>query len=215
MWSPRCEPHPEQHTSQYIISSNPSLLFFYISSSRSPEYCGPENSFPTLISNRYSYVQANKAALAAEGWWFPNLDDKLAGYVYSALGGFNPPKIYFVSLNVMSGLDEFAATTTTDPATTTTTNGFVIRATHLHSNRGVYALPDGFGGMELIRGFNMTLEDIKVDLADVGATKIIIEQFIPGDIEGNVLPTEYKFHVFQVRVGVCIMGCTGNNVVRE
>lgn len=41
----------------------------------------------------------------------------------------------------------------------------------------------------------MSLEDIKTDLVQLGATKLIIEEYIPGP-GGGGLPTEYKFHVF-------------------
>lgn len=123
------------------------------------------------------------------------MDDKVAGYVFSAAGGFNPPKMELCSSaqDVFSALDGFAATPKA------TSKGFVIRATHLHSNKGVYVLPEGLGGVEMIRGMNMSLADIKTDLLEENATKVVIEEYVPGP--NGHLPTEYKFHMFGGNVG--------------
>ena len=46
----------------------------------------------------------------------------------------------------------------------------------------------------------MNLNDIKTDLMSVGAAKVVVERFIQGP---GGLPTEYKFHVFQVSGSAC------------
>lgn len=117
------------------------------------------------------------------------MDDKIASYVYSAASGLNPPNILDCAFDIMAGLDEFAARS----------GGFVIRATDLHSTKGIYVLPEGFNGVELIRGMNMTLMDVKTDLDLLGATKLILEEYVAGP--NDLLPVEYKFHVFDGEIG--------------
>lgn len=79
--------------------------------------------------------------------------------------------------------------------------GFVIRATNLHSGGGVFVLPTGFGGPELLSGIgSMTAADVFAALDAAGADKIIIEEFIEGTLGPNTLPTEYKMHVIGGKV---------------
>jgi hypothetical protein len=127
--------------------------------------------------------------VVSDGWWIQNLDDKIASYIYSATSGLNPPKILDCTFDVHGGLDEFAKRS----------GGFVIRATDMHSTKGIYALPTGFGGIEMIRGMSMSLMDIKTDLDNEGATKLILEEYVAGP--NDRLPVEYKFHVFDGKIG--------------
>lgn len=156
---------------------------------RSPDFCGPSLSFPTLIGSRREFVNSFRKELAADGWWFQQLDDKLAGYVYAATSGFNPPEVYYCGTD----LNSF------DPASFEG-DGFVVRATNLHSNKGIYVLPNGFGAMELIRGVQMSLGDIQADLFEHNATTIVVEEFVAGE-EDDLLPTEIKFHAFDGEIG--------------
>lgn len=165
---------------------------------RSPDFCSPDVSFPTLISTRTSIVGTSRVELEEDSWWFHHLDDKVAGYIYAAARGLNPPKIYFCSFDIQNGLDEFATEIAVSSGADFS-DGFVVRATHLHSSKGIYALPHGFGGIELIRGINMSLADIKTDLVTIGGTKLVIEQYISG--HDDLLPVEYKFHVLGGKVG--------------
>lgn len=162
---------------------------------RSPDNCGKYHCFPTFISQRREFVANSRSLLEGEGWWFHHLDDKLAGYVYASTSGYNPPQIIHAG-GVLDGLDAFSGT----PEAASDAGGFVIRATNLHSNKGIYVLPTGFGGIELIRGREMSLNDVKADLMSVGAAKVVVERYIQGP---GGLPTEYKFHVFQVSHSAC------------
>lgn len=121
------------------------------------------------------------------------MDDKVASYIYLATGGYNPP-IAFNHLFGDSLMDQLEQLFLLPGGVLS--SSVVIRATNLHSNRGVYTFPTGVGGLELVRGFNMTLEDVRVDLMNVNATELIVEEFVKGP--GGFLPTEYKFHVFKV-----------------
>lgn len=164
-------------------------------SRRSPEYCG-DTSFPTQIAKRTKFIKEHKAQLQNDGWWFQHLDDKIIGNVFAASGGYNPPKIRFCSTDTAQGLEDFAQ----ELALGDGNSGFVIRATDLHSNEGVYVLPTGFGGLEVIRNIAMSVADIKVDLDNVGASKFIVEEYLPGPND-QPLPVEYKFHMFNGEVG--------------
>lgn len=183
-----CRPLPLVEQNECSAASGPLCTPF-----RSLEYCDVRHSFPSRIRTRTDFIQGKQSQLDSEGWWFHNLDDKMAGYVYAAEGGYNAPQIYFCTSDILGGLEEF---NTTNPVG----RGFVIRATGQHSSQGVYALPDGFGGIEKLRGFAMSLEDVQTDLLDVvGAEGLVIEEYVIGP--GGELPTEYKFHMFNGEVG--------------
>ena len=71
--------------------------------------------------------------------------------------------------------------------------GIVIKATHFHSNQGVYVLVDDLTNenpKELLRGLNMPLSEVMDRLSYLETTKIIVEEFV-----GSALPAEYKVHV--------------------
>ena len=80
-----------------------------------------------------------------------------------------------------------------------TASGIVIKATDLHSNKGVYVLvdyPNHEDPKELLRGSNMALSEIMSRLSFLEATKIIVEEFV-GDEHA---PAEYKLHVVDGQV---------------
>jgi hypothetical protein len=79
--------------------------------------------------------------------------------------------------------------------------GLVIKATHFHSNQGVYILvpnPDKAvnGTINLLDKRPMSILDVLTELSFMQASKIIVEEFI-----GRSLPIEYKFHVFNGEIG--------------
>lgn len=120
--------------------------------------------------------------------WFHHLENKLAGYKVLAALGLNPPKIYSCSNNVSALADGFTAPGDEKSA------GFVIRATNLHSSKGVYVFPDGFAGPEKTLGIDMSPADVIADLTTYNVTSYVIEEYVPG--EGNrTFPMEYKFHM--------------------
>jgi hypothetical protein len=157
---------------------------------RSVDYCPVDESFQTYIQKRTSFVRNNIASLEANNVWFHHLEDKLAGYKLAASLGLNPPKIYFCTNNVTDLLSF--------NATKIGAVGFVVRANDLHSNYGVYVLPKGFNGNEIIRGIDMSVQDVVSDLKTLGAKNVVIEDYIGLD---SSLPVEVKFHMFNGRVG--------------
>ena len=128
-------------------------------------------------------------ATSGSDWWFSNLDDKLVAYIFAASAGFNPPKVYFCTTSP-SGLLDF---------TPSAGQGIVVRAANLHSNMGIFVLPEGFGGVELLQSKTMTKSQIIAELEAEGATSVLVEEFVPGP-SGN-LPMEFKFHVFDGEIG--------------
>lgn len=155
---------------------------------RSVDYCDVDRSFQTYIQKRTAFVKSNLSP-SDDSIWFHHLDDKLAGYNVAASLGLNPPKIYFCTDDV----ETVANFVPPDGAT-----GFVVRATDLHNNHGVYVLPSGFGSKELIRGVVMSAKDVAMHLSSLSAEKVIIEEYV-GDAEA--LPLEIKFHMFNGKVG--------------
>lgn len=156
---------------------------------RSVANCPVDESFQTYIQSRFKLVEQDRDAIASSGYWFPYLDDKLAAYKFTASIGLRPPEIYSCS-SVLSSLLSFKPT---DSAV----QGFVIRATDRHSNHGVYVLPEGFGGNEIIRGIDMSAEDVISDLKTMGVTKFVVEEYVGSSTR---LPMEFKFHMFEGKV---------------
>jgi hypothetical protein len=119
-------------------------------------------------------------------YWFSALEDKLAAYKFSTAIGLKPPEIYgCYPDNAEAQLASFVPDAGVE--------GFVVRATDLHSNFGIYVLPTGFGGREIIRDMTMTAADIIADLKKMGAKNIVIEEYVGS---ANELPMEFKFHMF-------------------
>lgn len=155
---------------------------------RSVDYCPTDESFQTYIQARSSFVAESPAAVDNTGYWFPHLDDKLASYKVSAALGLNPPTIYHCT-------DDMSTIKTFEPPAGV--NGFVVRATDLHSNFGIYVLPNGFGQPELISGVNMTAADIEADMSKLSSEKVVIEEYVGAS---DSLPMEFKFHMFDGQV---------------
>lgn len=147
---------------------------------RSIDYCPIDESFQTYITSRTNFVRENPTGLG--NYWFNHLEDKLAGYKVAAALGLNPPKIYDCS-NDLRDLSAF-----TPPQD----GGFVVRATSLHSNKGVYVFPDGFGEKELIREVSMGAQDVILELGSLNVTSYIVEEYI---LSTGVFPMEFKFHM--------------------
>eukprot|EP00545_Synedropsis_sp_CCMP1620_P013124 CAMPEP_0119003398 /NCGR_PEP_ID=MMETSP1176-20130426/535_1 /TAXON_ID=265551 /ORGANISM="Synedropsis recta cf, Strain CCMP1620" /LENGTH=1216 /DNA_ID=CAMNT_0006954997 /DNA_START=44 /DNA_END=3694 /DNA_ORIENTATION=+ len=161
---------------------------------RSPDFCPLEKSFPLLIKNRSLAVIANSQSLLDDGRFFQELENKIKGYIFSArVANVRAPKIYFCTSDIPNGLSLF------DDSEFAT--GFVIRATDKHSSDGIYVLPNGFNGPELLTGItSMSRVDVMAALSDLDTREIIIEEFIEGQGTGE-LPTEYKVHVFNGEIG--------------
>ena len=144
---------------------------------RSVDYCPVDESFQTYITKRTQIAKEYPEKLG--NYWFDKLENKLAGYKVAASLGLNPPKIYKCS----NDLGELTAPTK---------GGFVVRATSLHSNKGIYVFPKGFEGKELIRNVEMGATDVASDLKSLGVTNYVIEEYIANSGD---FPMEFKFHM--------------------
>jgi len=163
---------------------------------RSPEHCYADESFPLLITNRRVQAFENPEMVEFEGFWFHFLEDKAAQHTFTVDSGYPAPEMY-CCVSEKSDLENicFAAGNSIPSA-------FTIRVTGGHSGKGIYVLPYGFGGVELMSGSPMTLADIMGELGP-SVDKILVEEFIDGSEFGGIpsLPTEYKFHMFNGTVG--------------
>jgi hypothetical protein len=173
---------------------------------RSPDHCPAEQSFPLLIRTREEKVKTYLQNIESnvtnnlDGNWFQFLEDKGVASAFTRSHNIPAPQIYCCVDAINDLGDCFNATSTSAPPTS-----FVIRASGLHSTMGIYVMPSGFQGVELISNLNKTLEDILTELVAMvpSPTKIIVEEFIAGSGSGATatLPAEYKFHVFNGTVG--------------
>lgn len=143
-----------------------------------------------LISSRHDAYTADPAAISEDGYWYPALDDKLVTKLFLSEAGFNVPELYYCSTDMLNGLSDF-----TPPAGT---SSFVVKALGLHSDAGIFVLPNGFGGTELLTGQVMTMADVQNALGVSGATEFIVEAYIGDPVS---LSDEYKFQMFNETVG--------------
>jgi hypothetical protein len=186
--SSKCKPNGDAH--QECTSAIPSPL---CTPYRSPDFCPLDESFPLLIQQRSRSILADPDAARSEGYFFQDLEDKIKAYIFSAgTAKVRAPQIYHCTSDVPDGLNGFNPPPSNE--------GFVIRATDLHSSNGVYVFPNGFGGIELLSNTNMNLADVQTSLATLNAEKVIIEEYIEAEGTGT-LPTEYKVHVFDGEIG--------------
>lgn len=141
-----------------------------------------------MIQERTAQFRTNAAAVESDGYWFHQLEDKIAGYLLSLEEAVPAPNMFCCVTNQEELVDCLENSIPNDA------DGIVIKATNLHSSQGVYALvsdPNEAGKtLDLITGMQVEYSDVVAALSSVQATKIIVEEFI-----GKTLPTEYKFHV--------------------
>mmetsp|Transcript_34867 Transcript_34867/g.51838 ORF Transcript_34867/g.51838 Transcript_34867/m.51838 type:complete len:1326 (-) Transcript_34867:90-4067(-) len=156
---------------------------------RFPAYCSTDESFLDLLTARHDEYTTNLGATEAAGYWYPQLEDKVVAKLFLQDAGFNVPELLLCSEDMADGLSSLGAT----PA-----GGIVVKALGLHSDAGVYVLPNGFGGTELLSGTTMTMADVQAALAATGATKFIVEAYVGSP---TVLPDEFKYHMFDGTVG--------------
>jgi hypothetical protein len=148
-------------------------------------------SFGTLIQRRTTYYRNQPEKTSEAGYWFQELEDKSAAAIFSNENGLPSPEIY--ACLDMSDTDPFDQELL---AKLDAMQGFVIKATSLHSSQSVYVLSSGFDGPELISGATtMSKETIVAELRASGILEVHVEEYISG-AEENTLPTEYKFHMF-------------------
>lgn len=168
----------------------------YCTPFRSPEHCLADESFPLLITNRRVQSFENPGMVEYEGFWFHFLEDKVAQHAFTADAGYPSAELY-CCISLTSDLEDVCFAPDNIIPT-----GFTIRATGSHSGKGIFVLPYGFGGIDLISGLAKTLADIERELGP-NVDKILVEEFIDGSEFGSIpsLPTEYKFHMFNGTIG--------------
>eukprot|EP00541_Cyclophora_tenuis_P011193 CAMPEP_0116572634 /NCGR_PEP_ID=MMETSP0397-20121206/18292_1 /TAXON_ID=216820 /ORGANISM="Cyclophora tenuis, Strain ECT3854" /LENGTH=390 /DNA_ID=CAMNT_0004100999 /DNA_START=99 /DNA_END=1268 /DNA_ORIENTATION=+ len=162
---------------------------------RSPEFCPADNSFPDLIRTRNDIAQDDIALIESQNFWFHYLEDKAAQYAFTTDQGFNAPKL----LCCVDDVNDLISTCFSGPSPPTS---FVIRASGHHSGSGIYVMPNGFSGVELLSGVVKSSATVEAEIDDLtpAPTKILVEEFISGDTATS-LPLEVKFHVFEDKIG--------------
>ena len=160
---------------------------------RNQDHCPLSESFPMLVQNRHKRIELDfSGVVLKDRYWYPLLEkNKIASHIFSADQNYPTPKLLYCGTvdGLLSNINMFPAN-----------SGIVIKATDLHSNKGVFVLPDGFGGMELLtQQSKMSLEQIKSSLRQLQTNNVIVEQFITGG-NNNQLPTEYKFHMISGQI---------------
>ena len=142
-----------------------------------------------MIQNRTAEFRNDPTGVADQGYWFHYLEDKIAAYLLSVEHNVTAPEIFCC---VTSSEELSVCLENNIPPDV---DGVVIKGTNFHSSQGVFVLvsnPDASvgGTINLLNYMAMSYSDVVSELSFLGATKIIVEEFI-----GTSLPTEYKFHV--------------------
>eukprot|EP00961_Rhodomonas_salina_P274234 3705136-Rhodomonas_salina.1 len=81
------------------------------------------------------------------------------------------------------------------PAVSQSASGYVVKDLDGFSALGVYVLPQGFGGIELLSGKNMSREDVIKKLEKFEPKRVSIEEYIPKTTTSTVT-VDYKFAMF-------------------
>ena len=159
---------------------------------RSPDYCSSSESFSELIRARHTIVKQDPAQIEGLGYWFHYLEDKAAGYALTTSEGYLAPELYCCSTGAVSDCFPF-------PPGLNAADGFVIRTAEHHASGSVFAFPNGFGGVELLSGNTMTMQDVQDALDQLSPSKVLVEELVTDD--DGALPMEFKFHVFDGQIG--------------
>jgi len=139
-------------------------------------------------------------------YWFNELEDKVAGYLFSVSEEVPAPQMYCCATKIEElneCLAERGLITDGDILKLPSGEGIVIKAANLHSNQNVFILVnDGTAveegeALDLMTNMTKAYVDIASELESkkLDGTKFIVEQFI-----GTSLPTEYKLHVMNGKV---------------
>jgi len=164
---------------------------------RRTDHCSFETSFLRLINSRKLIYNSSPSTVRKAGYWYDLIDDKLGAKLFAEEENIATPSLLYCSSHgTTTGLSQFNAPSSNQ--------GFVIKAVGFHSNKGIFVLPEGFDGPELLSGKNkMTKADVSAALVASNATRVVVEEYIPGETPGT-LPDEYKFHMFNGKVGSII-----------
>ena len=163
---------------------------------RYDDFCEAEESFLDLVKARRNTYTTDPQGVFQDGHWYHIIEDKLAAKIFAEEDGIPMPELLFCSEDVNDILSW--PTQAADP-----TAGIVIKGIGLHSGKGVFVLPNGIGGVELLSGNIPTAAQIVDELSTTGASRFIIEEYVSGT-DGAAIPNEYKIHMFNGNVGSII-----------
>jgi hypothetical protein len=150
--------------------------------------------------------------LGGLGWWFHYTDDRAGAYSFTTDAGYAAPELHCCVTTVedLLGAPGNSGNSSlcfggSGPAWT---DPYVIRAEGHHSGTGVFVLPAGLdinGGstIELATGAgSVTMLAVRNYLNALSPTpkKILVEKFVSAG-PTPALPTEYKFHMFNGKIG--------------
>ena len=163
---------------------------------RSPEYCPADESFPDLIRTRNDIANQDSQMIENQNFWFHYFNDKAAQYAFTTSQGYNAPRVYCC-------VDDINDLMSTCFGGANPPTSFVVRASGHHSGSGIFVLPNGFGGVELLSGMTKSFATISAEILALTPTpdKILVEEFIAGQDGPNTLPNEFKFHMFGDKIG--------------
>ena len=152
-------------------------------------YCPLSEDFLELIRvRRQAYTDNPASVLNNDGYWYFLTEDKLAAKLFAREEDIAMPKLYFCSTDTGELLSWV-------PSSDADSTGFVVKPLGLHSNAGVFILPNGFGNLELLSGTVIDRNDIQFKFQQLGVERYIVEEYIPGPA-ANTNPDEFKIHIF-------------------
>lgn len=132
------------------------------------------------------------------GVWQSVLNDKIGQtFFVHHINQANPEKKQLLTFPRVYGCNDRGPQFLTDwePPSVALKTGYVVKDMGGYSSHGVYVLPDGFGGKELLSGRILSRAAVIKGLTKWKATKIIIEEYIPS-LKGSRATVDYKFLMF-------------------
>jgi hypothetical protein len=171
----------------------------------SPDICPDDQMHLRRVTGRLNRwgTKNNKEGsyIDQTGIWQGVVNDKIgqtffAHHIIQA----NPEKKDFLAFPRVYACDnggpEFLADW--EPSSAASKTGYVVKDLDGFSSHGVYVLPDGFGGKELLSGDVLSRKDVIEKLKKWKATRILIEEYIPKP-EDSSATVDYKFWMFGER----------------
>jgi hypothetical protein len=142
----------------------------------------------------------DEAYVRSSGLWQMAVNDKLAQARFTRSLDVRSPKALFCDAVGDPSMLKFF---TPPPGM-----GFVVKDLDGSSAKGVYVLPDGWGGVELLSGNRMGADDVVLALQAVSkaetvkevGVRILVEEYVSAEVAGQP-SVDYKFYMFGGKVG--------------
>ena len=144
------------------------------------EACPTDTSFNIQVSDRLVNWR-NPEYLEKQHIWQDAVNDKLGGAIFATRMGVRVPRILYCSTHPQDLMewDEVAAGAT---------KGFVVKAAHAYSSRGVYVLENGFGGVNKFGRRIMARHKITGSLVEITThAHVLVEELVKGP-NNRILP---------------------------